>query len=194
MISPECWRIYLTPYRILGYEVALASVKPDKIQEINFGESSEILKIRKFSDYYSEYYVLVKGNMSGNTFVIGEIYKFYTSLIDGDISLNLIEILKKLFEKVGVEFDFSGIKTKFLYKSQILIGLPPLEEKIHRELLVNYLSLYFDKDEMGHSQDESVNIFAIPRITKGNYVDFMHFDLLYGLNHFKYDRYLKERH
>lgn len=192
MISPECFRMYMTPYKILEYEVALSANKPDKFQEVKFGEKSEILRIRKFSDYHSEYYVLVKGNMMGKSFVIGEIYKFYTNLVDSNLSMDLFEILRIFFEKVGVEFTFSGIKSKFLYKSKISIDLPPMDVESHLTRLAEYLLPYYNKEESGHSRDESMKLYAIPKFIEGNYVHFMTFDLLYALNHFKYTGYLNE--
>lgn len=193
MISPECFRMYMTPYKILEYEVALATIKPDKSEHVKLGEKSEILQIRKFYDCNSEYYILVKGNITGETFVIYEIYKFYTNLVNGNLSINLLEILRIFFEKVGVEFTFSGTKSKFHYKSKISIGLPPMNTESHMARLAEYLSPYYSKDEKGHSREESMKLYAIPKFSEGNYVHFMTFDLLYALNHFKYTEYLKGR-
>lgn len=181
MIDKFCRETFLIPYKISELSVIMTIVQPSEVQHFKTEGFWFSLVLKKFEKFY----LLALIDISEEMIVVRECYKIFQDLVQRgkQEQYYLLQILEDFYIKVGIEFNFAGKKSKFLY-DYCCIGIP--ETKLSdAEILKDFLRI-------GQNESEFLKFFFRPhfRKMKGNFIDYIHVQLMCVMNTKKYQDYI----
>jgi hypothetical protein len=181
----DCKEIFLLPYAISEIDVFSTIRNADHCQRATYEEFELILCMKKFDLNY----LIVKGKTIRKDIVIKEVYKVYEDLIKGrnNSGLNLLSILAEFYQIIGSDFDFGGVKSKFLIDFPN-IGVPKVPNGDIEIMIKDFLTI----SQFSTLQGGKTMFEILLNIRQGNYVDFIHVLLMYVFNPMKYGEYLEK--
>jgi len=156
-------------------------IQPSGVQHFETEGFWFTLVLQKFKKFY----LLVLIDKSEGIIVVRECYKIFQDLIQRDKQgqYHLLQILEDLYLKVGVEFNFAGKQSKFLF-DYCCIGIPATKLS-DVEIFRNFYREVQDESEIP-------KVFFRPhfRKIKGNFIDYIHVQLMCVMNTKKYQEYI----